>query len=56
MLYYSHVLPVSLPEEMPFFGRLLCGIVCFSDSNDYQLIVAILANLKYEIIQQKREN
>lgn len=56
MLYYSHVLPVSLPEEMPFFGRLLCGIVCFFDSNDYQLIVAILANLKYEIIQQKREN
>ena len=53
MLYYGHVLPVSLREEMPFSGRLLCGIVCFFDSNDYQLIVAILANLKCGIIQQK---
>ena len=56
MLYYGHVLPVRLPEEMPLFGRLLCGIVCFFDSNDYQLIVTILANLKCRIIQQKREN
>ena len=54
ILYYDHVFPIRLPKEIPFWSLAIRYRLFFFYSNDYQLIVAILVNLKHGIIQKHK--